>query len=213
MTIKPLVSKPITRREFTRILAGAVVAASLAAGSARAGVDRPGALVDEFHGQLIPLIGAGRGRSNINPRLQDAVKQHFHMPLIARLVVGDAWRATENATKRRLVAAILDLNVATYLNQLGNDRLIRHAVNAVRPSGEHAAQVDATLVTSNGSLELTYVTRQIKGRWWIVDVLLDGKFSELERRRAEYRALIRESGVEGLIDTLERKSAQLASVR
>ena len=53
--------------------------------------------------------------------------------------------------------------------------------------------------------------RPVKGRWRIVDVLLDGSISELAMRRSEYRRVLKKNGVDGLIQTLNSKAAQLVN--
>ena len=51
--------------------------------------------------------------------------------------------------------------------------------------------------------------RMVKGRWLIVDVLLDDSVSELAVRRSEYRHVLKTAGVDNLIQTLNTKAAQL----
>ena len=58
---------------------------------------------------------------------------------------------------------------------------------------------------------LTYVVKEYKGRWRIVDILLDDDISELAVRRSEYRRLLKKNGVDGLIATLNDKAAGLVA--
>ena len=58
-------------------------------------------------------------------------------------------------------------------------------------------------------MELTYVTRLIKGTWRIIDVLLDTGISELAVRRSEYRRILKSKGIDGLISILDGKAAAL----
>jgi phospholipid transport system substrate-binding protein len=44
----------------------------------------------------------------------------------------------------------------------------------------------------------------------MVDVLLDGKFSELALRRSQYTSLLKNQGYDGLIETMAGKVADLA---
>jgi phospholipid transport system substrate-binding protein len=56
---------------------------------------------------------------------------------------------------------------------------------------------------------LTYVTKQIRGMWKIVDVLLDGGISELSVKHSEYRTILKTKGVGVLAERLNRKADQL----
>ena len=168
-------------------------------------------VVRHFHENLMPVLGAVSqvpAGQRATP-IRNAVNNAFHMPLIGRLVIGPSWKKLDRATKQRLVDAILKLNVATYLNRLGNERLLGHRIDGIRDGANGNHLVDATIDATTGPMRLTYVTRQLKGRWWIIDVLLDGQFSELEIRRNEYRDLLAQSGVPGLIHALERQTAEL----
>ncbi|MEQ8664151.1 MAG: ABC transporter substrate-binding protein [Rhodospirillales bacterium] len=176
-----------------------------------AGANGASDVVQRFHERLMPVLGAESAITSgqrIGP-IRAAVDDAFHMPLIGRLVVGGTWNELDRATKQRLTSAILQLNVATYLSRLGDQRLRGHRVDGVRAGANSTLLVDATIDATSGPLRLTYVTRELKGRWWIIDVLLDGQFSELEVRRNEYRGLIAQSGVPGLIDALEQQTAEL----
>lgn len=172
-------------------------------------------VVQRFHERLMPVLGVGSSVSadRRTEPIRDAVGDTFHMPLIGRLVVGTPWNDLDTATKRRLSHAILKLNVATYLNRLGDGRLQSHRIENVRQGSNGTRLVDAVIEATSGPLRVTYVTRQLKGRWWIIDVLLDGQFSELQVRRNEYRGLIAKNGVPGLIEALERQTAELAVSR
>jgi phospholipid transport system substrate-binding protein len=60
-------------------------------------------------------------------------------------------------------------------------------------------------------VELSYLMKQFDGDWRIIDVLLDARYSELARQRAEFAAVLRAGGVPDLVATLERKVAQLTA--
>ena len=58
-------------------------------------------------------------------------------------------------------------------------------------------------------IALNYVMREQDGAWRIVDVLLDGKFSELARQKSEFSAVLRKGGVPDLVTLLQDKIADL----
>jgi phospholipid transport system substrate-binding protein len=57
---------------------------------------------------------------------------------------------------------------------------------------------------------LNYVLKQFPDGWRIIDVLLDAKFSELARQRAEFAAVLKGGGASDLIAMLEEKIKKLA---
>ena len=58
---------------------------------------------------------------------------------------------------------------------------------------------------------LNYMLREFQDRWRIIDGLLDARYCELAKQRAEFAAVLRSGGVSDLIATLERKIAQLTA--
>ena len=64
--------------------------------------------------------------------------------------------------------------------------------------GQRAGPRDAVVVESaivrpdDDPVELDYVLREGEAGWRIIDVLLDGKYSELAKQRSEFAALLAE---------------------
>ena len=52
--------------------------------------------------------------------------------------------------------------------------------------------------------------REFEDGWRIIDVLLDAKYSELARQRAEFAAVLKSGGLPDLIATLEDKIQALS---
>jgi phospholipid transport system substrate-binding protein len=60
-------------------------------------------------------------------------------------------------------------------------------------------------------VQLDYLLRDGQGKWRIIDVYLSGTVSQLAARRSEFSAVLRDSGVAGLVALLKQKTAQLAN--
>ena len=60
-------------------------------------------------------------------------------------------------------------------------------------------------------MQLDYLLRSAQDKWRIIDVYLSGTVSQLAARRSEFSAVLRQSGVSGLIALLKQKTAQLAN--
>ena len=55
-------------------------------------------------------------------------------------------------------------------------------------------------------MSINYLMRRDGDSWRIDDVYLTGTISELATRRSEFSAVLRSQGVDGLIETLNRKA-------
>ena len=79
-----------------------------------------------------------------------------------------------------------------------------------RAGPQNTHLVDTELIKEDKStVDLTYVMRKLDSRWMILDVVVEQGISELAVRRSEYRLVLKEKGVEGLIDALNRKADEL----
>ena len=70
--------------------------------------------------------------------------------------------------------------------------------------------VRSRIIKANGEpVEVDYMMRQEGGSWLISDIYLDGTISEIATRRSEFAAIVRNQGVDGLIEALNRKADML----
>ena len=82
----------------------------------------------------------------------------------------------------------------------------------MREGPQKTMLVDTVLKNpSDTDVAFTYVCREIKGAWRIIDVLLGTGISELAVRRSEYRQILRADGIDGLISILKGKARDLRS--
>jgi ABC-type transporter MlaC component len=61
------------------------------------------------------------------------------------------------------------------------------------------------------TVDIAYVTKKIKDRWRIIDVIVDNGISELMVRRSEYNLILKKKGVPGLVSLLNRKADELVA--
>ena len=99
---------------------------------------------------------------------------------------------------------------ATYADRFDSYSGQRMEVVAQRPSSSGII-IKTRIVKSNGEpVSVDYAMRQNDGAWQISDVYLDGTISQLATQRAEFGAILRREGFDGLIVALQRKVKLLA---
>ena len=72
-------------------------------------------------------------------------------------------------------------------------------------------QSNRLIKNAGEAIEINYLLKTAKGRWRVVDVFLDAKYSELAMKRSEYRSVIKNAGFDELIRSLDQKIADLAA--
>lgn len=170
------------------------------------------AVIELFHANLLAVMKEAdvlgiRGRYE---RLASPIEQAFHLPLMIRIATGSFWRSATASQKNRLLEAFARLSISTYA-----DRFDGYGGESFETVGTTAGPRKTLIVQTRilrpqkDPVGLSYVMRLVKGRWLIVDVLLDDSVSELAVRRSEYRHVLKTAGVDDLIQTLNTKAAQL----
>ncbi|MCH7694115.1 MAG: ABC transporter substrate-binding protein [Proteobacteria bacterium] len=172
------------------------------------------AVIQRFQENLLAVMKEAKslGVTGRYQRLQPRIEEAFHLPLMIRVATGSFWRKADKEQRSRLVAAFKRLSISTYANRFdGYSGQVFEIVDQ-RPGPQKTVLVKTRIVSPGDSpARLTYVVKEYKGQWRIVDILLDNDISELAVRRSEYRRLLRQKGVDGLIATLNDKADGLVA--
>jgi phospholipid transport system substrate-binding protein len=174
----------------------------------------PRAVIEDFHAVLLavmkegPALGyAGRAR-----RLQPEVERAFHLPVMIQVATGAHWRQANPAQQGALITAFTRFGTATYAKNFKKFAGEKFETLGQRDGPQNTILIDTRLVESDGkSVDITYVMKKGANAWKTVDVILDKGISELALRRSEFSRELKDSGVDSLIATLNRKADELAA--
>ncbi len=138
-------------------------------------------------------------------QLAPVVVQSYDVPFLARVSVGKYWKTLNKEQKRALVAEFHRLSVSTYANRLDGYSGETFAVVSQKDLPRGGRLVESLFTKSDGEqLHFNYVLRQRRGRWRIVNVIIDG-VSDLALKRAEYTSLMEQEGFSGLIGRIQKQ--------
>ncbi len=204
----------------SRLLAASLLlcVAVLGAGAARAAGATPTEVVERLNAALIEVMreADALGFQGRYERLAPVLSAAFDFPLMARISVGKHWRAWDEVLRARFVAAFGNSSIATYAARFDGYGGERFEVLGEQPGLRKTVLVRNHLVKSDGeTVAIDYLFKtgagDSKAGWRVIDVFLDGKFSELALKRSEYGAVIKNDGVETLIRGLGDQAARLAA--
>ncbi len=194
---------------MTRLLAILSIIAALAvSASSRAAEDTPSARVETLNAGLLEIMETAEGLG-YEGRIQAFAKLlpgTYNLPLMARIAAGRYWKKFSDGERERLVDHFKRMTFATYAGRFKGFSGEQFTVlnEAARARGH--VLVRTRLVKSDGDkIALNYLLKNYAGRWLIIDVYLDAKYSELARLRAEYTAVLRREGLTTLLAKLEQK--------
>jgi phospholipid transport system substrate-binding protein len=167
-----------------------------------------GATVQGLYDNLLSAMKNGRtlGQSGRFAALAPVIRRSFDLPLMTRLSVGPSWAALNVPQRQQLIDSF-----GRYISAIYADRFDSWNGEKLEVTGEEPTTggviVRSKIIKSNGEpVRVDYAMHQSGGVWLISDIYLDGTISELATRRSEFAAIIRNQGVDGLIQSLNRKA-------
>jgi phospholipid transport system substrate-binding protein len=199
---------PLTLTRCSFVLAALLM---LLPPSARATSPGPVDVIRQFYVQLQDVmqhattLGA-RGRYQ---KLEPIVLRMFDVPYMARLSIGPSWARLATDQKRRAAQAY-----GRYLTALYATRFDGYSGERFEILGEqqikHATMIKTRIVKSNGEpVSINFVMHDNDIAWQARDVYLDSAISEVATRRSEFNAVLRSSGIDALIASLNKKADEL----
>jgi len=199
----------------TRIIAIFLLICAVGAPSAgRAAEPTPSAVVERLNAALIEVMRGAEalGFQGRYQRLAPVLSQSFDFRFMARISAGGGWRTLDEATRGRFVEAFGKVSIATYAARFDGYGGESFEILGEAPGRRKTVLVRNHLVRTGGdAVAIDYLLKATEGRWRVVDVYLDGKYSELALKRSEYGAVIKNHGIAVLIQSLDEKAAELAA--
>jgi phospholipid transport system substrate-binding protein len=194
------------------LLVGWIVVLPAAAGRAAAPAD-PTEVVRNFYNVLLDVMqhSAALGAKGRYQKLEPVVLGTFDVPFMARLSVGPTWTRLTAEEKRRAVQAYSRYIAAVYAS-----RFDAYAGEKLQVLGQqkirHGILIRTQIIKANGEpVAINYVVHDNDVAWQIRDIYLSGAISELATHRSEFAMILRTSGIDSLIDSLNKKADQLQS--
>jgi phospholipid transport system substrate-binding protein len=145
---------------------------------------------------------------NLAPVMQES----FDLGFMARFSAGRHWRDLSPSDQQKLVTTFERLWVSTYA-----DRFNGYSGEAFEIVGSQKAPRDTILVKSNivknngKKIAINYLMRKKENHWSVIDIFLDGKYSELAKQRSEYTSILKREGLSGLVSRVDAKVKRMQS--
>jgi len=128
--------------------------------------------------------------------LAPVLQETYDFPVVARISAGPDWARWNEAERSQLIAAVTAMSTATYASRFNGYSGERFETLGEGPGPRDTVVVKTRIVRPDDSpVALDYVLGPHDGGWRIVDVLLDGKYSELAKQRAEFGAILKNAGL------------------
>ena len=135
----------------------------------------------------------------------------FNFPVMASKSVGRHWNGLDTDQKKTLTQVFARLSVANFASRFDGFSGESFQVTGEKDLRSGVLVLNQLVKRDGETISINYVLREYEGRWRIIDVYLDGKYSELALKRAEYSSVVAREGFSGLIGVMEDKIAEYAA--
>ena len=172
----------------------------------------PSKIVTAFHKVLLSSMKSAKtlGLKGRYKKIAPRIAQSFHFPLMTQVSAGSYWRKASKEQGEKLIAAFTHISISTYASQFDGFTGQSFVIKSERVGPQKTILVRTQIIVpASKPIDISYVTKKIKGQWRIIDVLLNNGISELAVRRSEFRQILSTGGIDKLIMALNAKADQL----
>jgi phospholipid transport system substrate-binding protein len=180
-------------------------------GAAVAAPGGPSDVVRNLYAQLLDTMqrAGSLGARGRYQKLEPIIRTAFDVPFMSRLSVGPSWSRLTPEQKQRAATAYGRYVAALYATRFDSYSGERFEVLNEQKI-KHGTLVRTQIVKSNGEpVSVNYILHDNDHAWQIRDAYLSGSISELATRRSEFANILRVSGIDGLITSLNKKADDL----
>jgi len=159
--------------------------------------------VERLHEALEEAAGAGGDAASRFERLLPVVTEVFDFATMSRVAVGSAWAEWTPAERLSLRQHFAAYAAANYADNFDDASDITFRTVGVEAADGPRVRVRTELVRpEEDPIAFDYTVQRGDDGPRIVNVVVDGTMNELARRRAEFRVLLDDGGLDNLLDRL-----------
>lgn len=137
----------------------------------------------------------------------------FALIKIGRFVIGRAWKRMSETQREDYQVLYAEWVLKTYSSRLGGYSGQRFKVTKVSKASDEDVFVRSHIIHPSYAQPIIadWRVREIDGAFKVIDIVVEG-ISMLVTQRSEFAAVIRERGVDGLIETMRARTSKFPAV-
>lgn len=180
---------------------------------------QPDVLVKDVTNDVLTIVRQDKGiQSGDTKKAVDLVEAkvlpHFDFKHMTALAVGRDWRSATPAQQEQLTDAFRTLLVRTYSNALTQyrDQVIDFKPLRVQPEDTDVQVRTEVKQAGAKPVQIDYSLEKTANGWKVYDVIVAG-VSLVTNYRGSFSQEIRNTGIDGLIKSLQAKNRELATAK
>lgn len=145
-------------------------------------------------------------------KIQPVVEATFDLEFMAKTCIGRVWKDLSPDLQARWVEVFTRYTTTKLADQFDAYSGQRFVLKGERPASRGTLIVLSSVERpGKDDVRLDFRVRPMGDTWRIIDIYGKGKVSEVALRRSEYASILEQSGIEGLIASVDELSERTAS--
>ena len=159
------------------------------------------ASINELHESLIKISDKTINSDNLAV-IDDVVKNSYDLERMVKIIIGVDWRQTDTKTQKEFVNVFKRFISVNYFRRFNKIDELDFEHQTVKVIGDKFKIASVILTADNEKIKIDYLLGFKNEKWKIFDVLLDGSISEVATKKSDFKKIIKEEGVSGLVKNL-----------
>ena len=157
--------------------------------------------INELHESLTKISDKTINSDNL-AMIDDVVKNSYDLEKMGKIIIGVDWKQMNKKTRKEFVNVFkrfISVNYFRRFNKINELNFEHQTVTNIEDKFKLARVI---LTADNEKLKIDYLLGFKNEKWKIFDVLLDGSISEVATKKSDFKKIIKEEGVSGLVKNL-----------
>ena len=170
-------------------------------------IDGSAAFIKTLAAQAIDILQPSGSKIEAREaQFRELLSAGFDMPFIARFVLGKYWRKSTPQQRADYQALFTDFILQSYSRRMGGFSGETFTVSGARAAGKKDVLVRTQIDRAGGLLiKAEWRVRPKDGRYRIIDIMVEG-VSMAVTQRSEFNAVVRQHGMQGLLQILRART-------
>ena len=159
------------------------------------------ASINELHESLIKISDKTINSDNL-AMIDDVVKNSYDLEKMGKIIIGIDWKQMDTKTQKEFINVFkrfISVNYFRRFNKINELNFENQTVTDIENKFKLARVI---LTADNEKIKIDYLLGFKNEKWKIFDVLLDGSISEVATKKSDFKKIIKEEGVSGLVKNL-----------
>ena len=157
--------------------------------------------VNELHESLIKISDKTINIDNL-AMIDDVVKNSYDLEKMGKIIIGVDWKQMDTKSKKEFINVFKRFISVNYFRRFNKINELNFEHQTVKVIGDKFKLAGVILTADNEKLKIDYLLGFKNEKWKIFDVLIDGSISEVATKKSDFKKIIKEEGVNGLVKNL-----------